>query len=198
MNRQQMTGGPEMAGTSSSGGRNKQSRAQHHLAGTLRADRHGTTPDPERPKGRPTRPRTLRGHGLAEWTRMVDRLERAQTLSAVDDAVLYQYCCLFAETEGILAAKRHNAALVTKLLAVIRQRQPKLRDEHVVDALAQIAILRALDAKHTTQLRQGHMALRQYLVEFGMTPAARSRVKGPAGPEEKDPFAEFDDTTRAH
>ncbi len=148
--------------------------------------------------GSPTRPSTIKGHALAEWARMVDRLERAHTLSAVDDAVLYQYCCLFSETEGILAAKRENTALIKRLLAALDRRKARLSGDQVVNALAQIAILRSLDAKHTTQLRQGHMALRQYLVEFGMTPAARSRVKGPAGPEEQDPFAEFDDTTRAH
>ncbi len=129
---------------------------------------------------------------------MVDRLERAHTLSAVDDAVLYQYCGLFAETEGILTAKRENTALVKRLLAALDRRKAQLSGDQVVNALAQIAILRALDAKHTTQLRQGHMALRQYLVEFGMTPAARSRVKGAAAPDETDPFAEFDDTTKAH
>lgn len=185
-----------MAGTSSSGGRNKQSRAQHELAGTHRRDRHGTTPDLAVPKGRPTRPTAIKGHALAEWTRMVDRLERSQTLSAVDDAVLYQYCCLFQETEGILAAKRENAALIKRLLAALDRRRTRLSGDQVVNALAQIAILRSLDAKHTTQLRQGHMALRQYLVEFGMTPAARSRVKGPAVPDDKDPFAEFDDATK--
>ena len=119
---------------------------------------------------------------------MIHRLEAAKTLSTVDDAALYQYCCLFAETEGIRTAQRQNAALVTKLHAAVA----RLRGEQVVEAIAQIVRLRHLDAKHTVQLRQGHMALRQYLVEFGMTPAARSRVKATAIEPPKDEWSEFD------
>jgi P27 family predicted phage terminase small subunit len=181
-----------MPGTSHSGGRNRKSQRQHALAGTGRKDR-GTAktataidaPDP--PKGRPRPPRDLDGHALAEWTRMVDRLEAAQTLSTIDDAALYQYCCLFAETEGILDTRRTNAQLVTRLLTAV----DTLDDDARVQAIAQIVQLKRLDAKYTTHLRQGHMALRQYLVEFGMTPAARSRVKVPETPP-ADPFAEFD------
>lgn len=181
-----------MPGTSSSGGRNRKSQAEHALAGTGRNDRGTATSidAPDAPKGRPARPIGLRGHALTEWTRMVDRLEAAGTLSTVDDAALYQYCCLFAETEGILTSRRTNAALVQRLKQAIR----KLRGEAMVAAITQIVQLKKLEAKHTAQLRQGHMAVRQYLVEFGMTPAARSRVKVTDAPAQVDPFAEFDGT----
>ena len=36
------------------------------------------------------------------------------------------------------------------------------------------------------------MAIRTYLVEFGLTPASRGRVKLPEQPPEDDPFAQFD------
>ena len=142
---------------------------------------------------------------------MVDRLEAAKTLATIDDAALYQYCCLFAETEGILESRRTNAALVTKLLTAVARMEAHLKEIAAADrvaesvtvvdvgdltaAIAQIVKLKALDVKHTTQLRQGHMAIRQYLVEFGMTPAARSRVKVPETPTPADPFAEFDGPT---
>lgn len=164
-----------MPGTSASGGRNRKSRAEHALTGTGRKNR-GTAraadvPDP--PKGRPPIPSGLAGHALAEWTRMVGRLEAAHTLSTVDDAVLYQYCCLFAETEEILTARDGNARLIVKLQAAIERVR---KGDLIVEAIAQIVQLKKLESKHATQLRQGHMALRQYLVELGMTPAARSRV----------------------
>jgi len=181
-------------GTSSSGGRNKKSHRAHALAGTGRKDR-GTkkTPTsadaPDPPVGRPPIPIGLIGPALAEWTRMVGRLEAAKTLSIVDDAALFQYCCLFAETEGIRDARLANARLVKKLLVAIE----RLRGDAMVDAIAQIVQLKKLEVKSTAQLRQGHMAVRQYLVELGMTPAARSRVKVPDNtPVEADPFAEFD------
>jgi phage terminase small subunit len=184
-----------MPGTSQSGGRNKKSQRAHALAGTGRTDR-GTkktattsadAPDP--PVGRPPIPIGLIGPALAEWKRMVVRLEAAKTVSTVDDAALYQYCCLFAETEAIVAAHRTNVALVAKLQKAI----DKLTNgELIVEAIAQIVQLKKLEVKSTAQLRQGHMALRQYLVELGMTPAARSRVKVADAPPPDDPFAEFD------
>jgi hypothetical protein len=51
--------------------------------------------------------------------------------------------------------------------------------------------LKQLDAKAITQLRQGHMALRQYLVEFGMTPAARNRVTPADAVQPANPIDQF-------
>jgi len=190
-----------MPGTSSSGGRNKKSHREHALAGTGRKDRGTVTtatsadaPDP--PVGRPPIPIGLNGPALEEWRRMVLRLEAAKTLSKVDDAALYQYCQLFAETEAIVVTHRTNVALVAKLQKAIG----KLRDgEQIVRAIELIVQLKKLEVKTTAQLRQGHMAVRQYLVELGMTPAARSRVKVADAPAPDDPFAEFDEpAAQAH
>lgn len=195
-----------MAGTARSGGRNRKSLAAHALAGTGRKDRGtaaaaGAPPPADPPKGRPPVPAGLVGPALEEWTRMVIRLAAAETLSKVDDAALYQYCCLFAETEAILVAQRGTAALIESLqLAIVRwtrlvdrleAAEGKLSEDatlqsvidrgkygdQIVGAIAQVVQLKKLEAKYPTQLRQGHMALRQYLVEFGMTPAARGRVQ---------------------
>jgi phage terminase small subunit len=167
-----------MAGNANSGGRNKKSLAAHALTGTGRTTRGTATTStspaaPEPPKGRPPIPIGLIGPGLAEWERMVTRLEKSQTLSVVDDAVLLPYCQLFAETELVIVAHRTNAALVVTLQKAIT----KLKDgDLIVRAIESIVQLKKLEIKTTTQLRQGHMAVRQYLVELGMTPAARSRV----------------------
>lgn len=185
-----------MPGTSTSGGRNRKSHRAHKLAGTGRKDRGTVTtpasadaPDP--PAGRPPIPIGLIGPALEEWTRMVNRLEAAKTLSKVDDAALYQYCTLFAETEAIVVAHRTSVALVVKLEAAI-DKLPPAAYELLVEAIAQIVQLKKLEAKYPSLLRAGHMAIRQYLVELGMTPAARSRVKVPDAPAPADPFAEFD------
>lgn len=190
-----------MPGTSRSGGRNRKSLRDHALAGTGRRDRGTKTTksstaaaaaDP--PAGRPRTPSWLAGYALVEWDRMVVRLDAAKVLSKVDDAVLYQYCCLFAETEAIAAARTKNDALIaTVTAAVARATRQELGD--VARAVKQILPLKKLELKYATQLRQGRMALRQYLVEFGMTPAARSRVKevpSRTKAEPPDPFAEFD------
>jgi hypothetical protein len=51
--------------------------------------------------------------------------------------------------------------------------------------------LKKLDMKLTTQLRQGHMAVRQYLIELGMTPAARNRVQPSADAPTENPLDRF-------
>lgn len=163
-----------MPGTSSSGGRNKRTRQQHELAGTYRNDRHGgaaTTADP--PIGRPTPPKTLKGEARAEWGRMLDRLAASKTLSTVDDAALYRYCRLHARAERL----EQQLATLKKPFYTDHFGHPKVHPG--------FAQLRAHD--HT---------LRGYLMEFGLTPAARTRVHqlkdgSPTNPT--DSFAEFDE-----
>lgn len=185
-----------MPGTARSGGRNKKSRKAHALAGTGRKDRGtkaaATSADaPDPPKGRPRTPSWLKGHALVEWHRMVGRLTAAKTLSTVDDAVLYQYCCLFAETEGLAEARLTNARLLVKLEAALGRVR---HEDQIAEVAGAIARLQKLDANHAQRLRLGHAEIRRYLVEFGMTPAARSRVTEIPGAKATpaDPFDEFD------
>jgi P27 family predicted phage terminase small subunit len=167
-----------MPGTSNSGGRNKKSAKTHALAGTYRKDRHGgsTTADP--PKGRPTLPkRLMRGEARDEWMRMIDRLEASKTLSPVDDAVLYRYCHLHARAERL------------------ERRLATLRSPFYTDAFGNPRVHPGF-----AQLRAHDQVLRHYLVEFGLTPAARTRVKeiGGGKPDDTDPFAEFDEDAKPH
>ena len=150
-----------MPGTSNSGGRNRKSQREHALGGTGRKGR-GTSietaidaPDP--PKGRPIPPKTLTGEARVEWDRMVVRLKASKTLlSVVDDAVLYRYCQLHARAERL---EREIA---------------NLPDAFYIDHVGNPKVHPAF-----AQIRAYDQALRGYLVEFGMTPAARSRVKVP-------------------
>jgi P27 family predicted phage terminase small subunit len=184
-----------MPGTSRSGGHNRKSLRAHALAGTGRKDR-GTKAsskalaDADPPPGRPPTPKGLVGIALEEWTCMVGRLEASRTVSSVDDAALYQYCRLYEETEGIREARRTDARLLAKLETALEKMR---HDDQIAAVAGAIARLQALDMKHRQQLRLGHLALLQYLVAFGMTPAARSRVRVADAPApEDDPFAEFD------
>ena len=162
-----------MAGNKNSGGRNKKGAQFHLIAGTFRGDRHADAQEPEPPKGTPKPPHKLGALARAEWHRMVARLEQSQTLSIVDDAALYQYCKLFAETEGVEV----DAAKARKLSDSLKTLAAKLDGHELVEAIGKIVELQKIIAGLTTKLRQQRMAIRQYLVEFGMTPSARSRVK---------------------
>jgi phage terminase small subunit len=164
-----------MPGTGNSGGRNKKPTQLHMLRGTYRSDRHGDHQTPDPSVGTPTRPRKLSGVARAEWTRMIARLADVRTLRTIDDAWLYQYVQLYAETEAIAA----DQAARRQLQALLKTYLPKLKGSALVEAISEIVKLEQLLDKQTVRLRQGHLAIKQYLVESGMTPAARSRVKLP-------------------
>lgn len=167
-----------MPGTKNSGGHNRRSRDFHLVHGTFREDRgHADADFIDPPKGVPDVPKHLAGAAKAEWARMVDRLETAKTLSKIDDAALYQYVQLFAETEAI----REDHAQLRKLTKELRSAilKSQLAGSELIEAIGKIVVLQQLSQKQSIQLRQGHMGMRQWLVEFGMTPAARNRVKVP-------------------
>lgn len=175
-----------MPGTAASGGRNKKSTQDVIRQGTFRNDRHGDHQTPEPPKGTPEPPKPLEGDAREEWDRMVERLTLSGSLSVVDDAALYQYCCLFAETEELAVRAERAAASV----ALLEDNVPDLKGAELVALFQEISKMARLEAGYATQIRQGRMAIRQYLVEFGQTPAARSRVKVSA-PKEKSKVEQF-------
>jgi phage terminase small subunit len=162
-----------MAGNRNSGGHNRKATSLHVLARTYRPDRHGDRETPDVESGRPPKPSTLAGEAAAEWDRMVARLELARTLTAIDDAALYQYCLLFAETETLAT----EAKRLETLGKTLRRQLKKLEGAELVELVGKIVALEQIRARTLQGLRQGHLAIRQYLVELGMTPSARTRVK---------------------
>lgn len=177
-----------MAGNANSGGHNKKAARLHVLQGTFRKDRHGDpNEDVDPPVGRPEPPGKLSPVARAEWDRMVKRLETNRALTIVDDAALYQYASLFAEVESL---KGQDAGLA-KLSRELKAAAKELDGQNLVDAIGHIVQLAKQRAGITVQLRQGHMAIRQYLVEFGMTPSARTRVKALAPTDDKPKRSRF-------
>lgn len=174
-----------------SGGRNAKTRAQHDVEGTTRLDRHAHE-NPQPPQGAPPVPEGLAGVALEEWGRMLGRLSQSQTLSVVDDGALFQYCRMFAETEAIALSQLETAGSVE----ILEDNLAKIEKADLVAVFQEITKLRQLEARYTTQVRQGRMALRAYLVEFGLTPAARSRVKVIGSPKDDTPRSPLD-TLRA-
>jgi phage terminase small subunit len=154
-------------------GRRRKSTTLHLLAGTYRPDRHADRHTPDPPHGRPDKPPTLMGEASKEWDRMVARLEIMQTLTKVDDAALYQYCQLFAETEGLTPESKR----LLSLSRTLRRQLKTVQGAAVVELAGEIIKVEQLRARTLQQLRSGHMAIRHYLIEFGMTPSARTRVK---------------------
>jgi P27 family predicted phage terminase small subunit len=172
-----------MAGTRNSGRRAIAPKV-HVLRGTYQPSRHAGHDTPEPPPGTPDPPGALSAVARAEWDRMVTRLEKSRTLSIVDDAALYQYANLYAETEQIKADQVAQRQLLATLRAEMKRTRAGRARAKLVDRMVALQIV---IAKATGALRQGHMAIRQYLVEFGMTPSARTRVKLPPAAPAVDP-----------
>lgn len=157
---------------SRTGGRNAKPRQLHVLKGSYRADRHAGKMTPEAPPGRPVSPKPLTGDALEEWDRMTARLELLGALSPVHDAALYQHCRLFAETEDQARRGEEYSASIAILESNLRD----LEGADLLHCFQEITKMHSLRARNESKVRQGRMALRQYLVEFGVTPAAISRV----------------------
>lgn len=178
-----------MAGTAASGGRstNTKSRRQHELDGTFRKDRHAEVRNPEPTPGRPEPPGELDTLGQETWDRMIWAFEDMGMLAKVDREALFAYCRLWSRTVQVEADQEEARASLRVL-------EDNLGDVEASDKVAlfgQIVALRKDISKCTDQSRSGWMAIRQYLVEFGMTPSSRGRIKLPPKTEEVDAFAAF-------
>lgn len=178
-----------MAGTHNSGGHNAKTRTALQLAGTFRGHRHGDLRTPEPPTGRPVPPKPLEGDALAEWDAMVADLESAGSLTKTDRMALYQYCRLYAETEDASTRGPEYAASIQ----VLEDNLAGLKGKELTDCFQEIGKLHALRAQNESKVRQGRMAIRQYLVEFGMTSASRGRVKLPEKSNKSTEEAKLDE-----
>lgn len=105
----------------------------------------------------------------------------------VDAFAIYQYCRLYAETEDV----RVQQAEYTASVKLLEENLGDVKGADLVQLFAEIVTLRKLIAKATDQLRQGRMAIRQYLVEFGLTAASRGRIKLPSKGEQVDDFTAY-------
>jgi P27 family predicted phage terminase small subunit len=164
-----------------SGGHNAKTREQHEAEGTYRAHRHDGIENPEPPPGRPVPPKPLDGDAAEAWDRVCGFLEQSKILSVVDAEALYQYCQLFAEVEDIARIRSETGGSIQ----ILEDNLAHIEADELVQVFQEITKLRAIESRCTTQVQAGRMKLRAYLVEFGLTPAARGRVKVASGKDDK-------------
>lgn len=171
-----------------SGGHNAKTARQLKLSGGLRKNRHAGLRNPEPPEGPPQPPKPLDGDAGEEWARMIARLSSQHTLTVVDAAALYQYCRLFAETEAIAEMQ----ATTTASIQILEESLHDFKGTDLIAAFQELTKMRALESSYINKIRQGRMSQRVYLVEFGLTPASRGRVKLPPTPDPVDEFEQFE------
>lgn len=144
------------------------------LRGTFRKDRHGdpnTEPEFELVTEMPPPPGFLDDVARMEWNRVGPELIEQQLLTVADMAAFTLYCL---NVSRVVAAERMVAS---EGMVVEGMHGPK----------AHPAVLIA---------RQAGAEVRKFAQEFGLTPSARTRVKGaavPKGGEEKpaDPWSKL-------
>jgi P27 family predicted phage terminase small subunit len=114
-------------------------------------------------------PSWLEGEGIAEWNRIAPKLHDLGLLTTVDEQALATYCHTWARWRE---AEHH----IKKFGMVIKGKG----GYPVISPFVAVA-------------NRAMAQMKGFLVEFGMTPSARSRVTA-AGDKHKpgDPFAEFD------
>jgi len=105
-------------------------------------------------------------------------------LAKVDGHVAGAYCQLWSETHHVKEQLEEARAG----LKVLEENLSDIQAEDKVQLFTQIVALHKTISKCTDQSRQGWMAIRQYLVEFGLTPASRGRIKLPPKAETADEF----------
>ena len=115
----------------------------------------------------PSPPHFLSSSAKFEWKRICEALKDLNILTRADRAALASYCTSYArwkEAEAIVDAE--GMVLVT---------DKGYSYQHPAVAIAQ----------------KERMLMRQYLVELGLTPAARARLNVQAEVKEEDPFEEL-------
>jgi P27 family predicted phage terminase small subunit len=126
-------------------------------------------PDPE--PALPDCPAELPEAARSEWRRVAGELHGLGLLSRIDRAALAAYCEAWGQWLEAIAAVRRSGA--------------------VVKAPSGYAILNP----HLAVANQAYGRMKAMLVEFGMTPASRSRIVAAAAPgfEEDPALADFFD-----
>lgn len=124
--------------------------------------------DPESAPKVPRPPAWLLGEARKEWFNIAPKLHAAGLLTNLDLRALAGYCVNFAQWLEAVEAIRQSGTVI---------KGGKNKDIPMISPYVRIA-------------REAHLAWTRALVEFGMTPSSRGRVKI-SKPEAKDPFELF-------
>ena len=132
--------------------------------------------EPQFELGKPRRPKWLTGIARREWNDVAKQLERAGVLCRIEGKALAAYCQCY---QRWVEAEED----ISKNGIVFRVEQPDDNGVwHVVKAMKNPACNAATDS-----MRQ----MRAFLVEYGLTPAARTRIRAtPAKKSMRDERAE--------
>lgn len=144
-------------------GRRPEPTAGKVLRGTFRADRaNAREPRPQR--GAPQPPKHLSGDSLREWERLVGELDAMKVLTTADRGILEVAASSWAEwRQAERAIARHGLLVRGAKGGRVRNPAQAIR-------------------------REARLAYQRALIELGLTPAARARVKVRPSDEDQQAF----------
>ena len=124
----------------------------------------------------PSCPEWLSKAAKSEWKRIVPELEEMGLLTIADRAALASYCQAFAELE-----------IATKLL----DKEGRVVEQERYDRTG-APVGGIIKAHPAVKLqRDAFTRVKQFLVEFGLSPASRPKLAGMSKSDEPDPFEAF-------
>lgn len=144
-------------GGNGSGGNGRKPTAVKKLLGNP-GKRKLNEKEPVVPKGVPEMPNFLNGEGRAEWTRIVPILCDMGVLTVADGKALAAYCSAYAQLAKAEAAIEKYGLICATL-----------------DQETGVAELKVNPAVRIKSDALRHM--KSFLIEFGLTPASRSKLK---------------------
>ncbi len=124
----------------------------------------------------PALPAWLSKEAKAEWKRIVPELRRLGLLTLVDRAALAAYCQAYAEL-----------ASLTQLL----DEEGRVLDVDVFDKAGAVTGSKKQAHPAARLQRDAFGRVKQFVTEFGLTPASRTRVRAPEPERDADPFEVF-------
>ena len=161
-------------------GRRPKPTANHVVSGTYRADRHAQNTSDAAPADTPRCPDHLTGLARWAWMHFAPKLRGLKVLTLSDGMALERLCCVYAEVrdyDTLLA----NAG-TTYSTPPVDKSGNVLRDANGEPLPGIVRIHPAVAARANADNR-----LRAYLLEFGLTPAARNKAAvAPDTPDDTD------------
>lgn len=135
--------------------------------------------EPQPTEGRVTCPSWLSTKGKAEWKRITPELRRMRLLTIVDRAALAAYCQAYAELEEATEILNREGRII---IVPITYRDKQTGEEKISGEK------RVAHPANKLQ-RDGFARVKQFLAEFGLTPASRAKLEGPVQESDNnDPF----------
>jgi P27 family predicted phage terminase small subunit len=124
--------------------------------------------EPTLPAGVPDRPAMLTGEAAAEWERVVPLLDEMGLVSRADRAALAAYCTAYARWV-------HAEEQVAKYGTIVKSPDKGF----------------PMKSPYLTVADQALETMRKFMVEFGLTPSSRSRIRLPGKGTAQDEFEAF-------